>query len=224
VAALEGLDPDGLLNYISQEEAGDKGGVDAEDPPTDSTGHRVTFAEDFETTGTGGTVKPDTPGPSLAASAGKQLMTMDRMMAELSWQGTQEGNKEERDGLRDTVLNTADLITFVIMKPDSAHLQVIHSLGKFIGDVVERDEYHGQIIGFVGDVKNNFHPIPVTIKEDQLVKWKKVKVPADATAVREHYENGGKTLFITTEGDTLELTVPNMALIPNGLVGWLTTE
>ena len=115
---------------------------------------------------------------------------------------------------RTEVLDSHDLVVFAFMRPGSAHLHLLHSLGVFQGPADDADLV-GRVFGFVGDRTDSFRqPTAVGIPEKT---WKLVtkKVVLDITILEEFYANPlnkHKLFHATSKTGEQSLALPRILL------------
>jgi len=150
-----------------------------------------------------------------------------RILKEFSLQAETKNDTEKTKEYKEFVL-AAELSVFVSMKPKNPYLQIIHSAGKCFGDPIDKDEYHGRILAFIGDRTLDVDPVTVELTEARLGGWgNKQNVVMCEQTLHDHFEATKADLF--QAGDTADdkkgdLTFPLLPRIPNALVHWLVSQ
>lgn len=145
----------------------------------------------------------------------------DRILAELKLQS--DKNKAEAEEFATKITNMSTPCVFVFMKQNSPYLHVIHSLGKFSGDLVVESDYNDSVIGFVGNRAGRVEPIPIEITND-MWSWKDHEIATDIIKVASFGEKEGnedKMYKRTKTDDKEKVALPPVLLLPSGLVKWL---
>jgi len=145
----------------------------------------------------------------------------DRILAELKLQS--DKNNAEAEEFATKIINMSTPCVFVFMKQNSPNLHVIHSLGKFTGDLVVQSDYSDSVIGFVGNRAGRLEPIPIEITND-MWSWKDHEIATDIIKVASFGEKEGnedKMYKRTKTDDKEKVALPPFLLLPSGLVKWL---
>ena len=145
----------------------------------------------------------------------------DRILAELEFQS--DKNNAEAEGFATKIINMSTPCVFVFMKQNNPYLHIIHSLGKFAGDLVVESDYNDSVIGFVGNRAGRLEPIPIEITND-MWSWKDYEIATDiikVTSFGEKEGNDDKMYKRAKSDDKEKIALPPLLLLPSGLVKWL---
>ena len=150
-----------------------------------------------------------------------------RILKEFSLQAETKNDTEKTKDYREFVL-AAELSVFVSMKPKNPYLQIIHSAGKCFGDPIDKDEYHGRILAFIGDRTVDVDPVTVELTDVRVGGWgnKQAVVVCEQT-LQDHFDANKPELLRPggiAEDKKGDLTFPLLPRIPYALVTWLVAK
>ena len=109
----------------------------------------------------------------------------------------------------------------------SPFLQLVHSVGRFLGCPMEDDEYNGTYIGFLGDRQGTLNPTPITLEEKLVGGWEKSTGSAKDLEIKTFYskeENRNKPFVPEGGYEKATVTIPHMTVVPSKYVQWLTDK
>ena len=113
------------------------------------------------------------------------------------------------------------------MRKGPPFLQLVHSVGRFLGCPMEEDEYNGTYIGFLGDRKGTLNPTAIMLEEKLVGGWEKSTGSAKDLEIETFYSNESnrKKVYVPDVGyERVSVTIPHMPVVPSKYVQWLTEE
>ena len=106
---------------------------------------------------------------------------------DLKWQRDINGDTQKIKQFQEVVGGLQDFRTYLLMKPGSAFVTVLHSPMKFVAISEATQHLQGRYVGFVGDRTATKDPTPVVLPQQSTWKWDTKTTSADAAAIEEYY-------------------------------------
>jgi hypothetical protein len=106
---------------------------------------------------------------------------------DLKWQRDVNGNTQKIKQFQEVVGGLQDFRTYLLMKPGSAFVTILHSPMKFVAISEATQHLQGRYVGFVGDHTATKDPTPVVLPQQSTWKWDTKTTSSDAAALEAHY-------------------------------------
>ena len=106
---------------------------------------------------------------------------------DLKWQRDVNGNTQKIKQFQEVVGGLQDFRTYLLMKPGSAFVTILHSPMKFVAISEATQHLQGRYVGFVGDHTATKDPTPVVLPQQSTWKWETKTTSSDAAALEAHY-------------------------------------
>ena len=119
------------------------------------------------------------------------------------------------------VIGGAQLFGWVCMR--GKFLRLVHSIGGYMGDLIDVCEYDGHVIGFTGDRTDSTQPTAIKLGTGMEWQEEDAAVTSESTFVSFYgnRDNAQKFYEPTADDDTRLDEFPLLLLVPRGLIGWL---
>jgi hypothetical protein len=139
---------------------------------------------------------------------------------DLKWQKEVDGNAQKNKQFQDVVGGLQDFRTYLLIKPVSAFVTVLHSPMKFVATSKATQHLLGRFVGFVGDRTAMKDPTPIVLPQQKTWKWETKTTSSDGMALKVYYTvdhtHRGR-LWIPDQADAHEwmpVKVPLLLAIP----------
>jgi len=106
---------------------------------------------------------------------------------DLRWQRDVNGDTQKIKQFQEVVGGLQEFWTYLVMKPGSAFVTVLHLPMKFVAISDATQHLQGRYVGFVGDRTSTKDPTPVVLPQQSMWKWEKNTASTDAAALEAHY-------------------------------------
>jgi len=106
---------------------------------------------------------------------------------DLRWQRDVKGDTQKIKQFQEVVGGLQEFRTYLLMKPGSAFVTVLHSPMKFVAISEATQHLQGRYVGFVGDRTSTKDPTPVVLPQQSTWKWDTKTASTDAAALEAHY-------------------------------------
>ncbi len=106
---------------------------------------------------------------------------------DLKWQRDVNGDTQKIKQFQEVVGGLQDFWTYLLMKPGSAFVTVLHSPTKFVAISEATQHLQGRYVGLVGDRTATKDPTPVILPSQNTWKWETKNTSLDAVALEAHY-------------------------------------
>jgi hypothetical protein len=106
---------------------------------------------------------------------------------DLKWQRDANGDTQKIKQFQEVVEGLQDFRTYLLIKPGSAFVTVLHLPMKFATISEATQHFQGWYVGFVGNRTATEDPTPVVLQQQSTWKWETKTTPSDAVALEAHY-------------------------------------
>jgi len=106
---------------------------------------------------------------------------------DLKWQRDVNGDMQKIKQFQEVVGGLQDFWTYLLMKPGSAFVTILHSPMKFVAISEATQHLQGRYVGFVGDRTATKDPTPVVLPQQSTWQWDTKTMSLDAAALEAHY-------------------------------------
>jgi hypothetical protein len=106
---------------------------------------------------------------------------------DLKWQRDVNGDMQKIKQFQEVVGGLQDFQTYLLMKPGSAFVTILHLPMKFVAISEATQHLQGRYVDFVGDRTATKDPTPVLLPQQSTWKWDTKTTSLDAAALEAHY-------------------------------------
>jgi hypothetical protein len=106
---------------------------------------------------------------------------------DLQWKKEVDGDAQKIKQFQDVVGGLQDFRTYLLIKPGSAFVPVLHLPMKFVAISEATQHLHGRFVGFVEDCTATKDPTPIVLPQQKTWKWKTKMMPSDGMVLKAYY-------------------------------------
>jgi hypothetical protein len=143
--------------------------------------------------------------------------TEEEIRQNLKWQADILGDTTKIKQFQEMVGALQDFRTYLLIKPGTVFVTVLHSPIKFVALSEGTQHLQGRVIGFVGDRTMAKDPTPIMLPQEKTWKWKTQNCNTNPTSLEDYYQDEtqrGKLWSPDLSKDFEEIQVPHLLSIP----------